>query len=205
MRANKKTVDYQKREVMLDIFGLIVGFVLVILGTATKNYWFSILIGFVIVLFYPDVSTVLWMTGAIVLGVAWQFVAKKLSKNQYFLTVALFSGAILSVTLGQTLLGIFFFLVMIALFVLGLLSRSTKKIVGKAKENWEDVKKDSAAAKGQFPAGAKEIESALSTTGGKIGEALRVDPKQRLASPKTGQRIAEGAKNFMEGVFRLFK
>ncbi|MBU0636533.1 hypothetical protein KKE06_05910 [Candidatus Micrarchaeota archaeon] len=190
---------------MIDIFGLVVAFALILLGTSTRNYWFSILVFFITIAIYPDPETVFWMIGAFLIGMVWRYAAKEVTSNQYFFTVLLLVGAILSITLGFVIIGIFFALAMLLVFVFGASFRTGKKVVNKAREEWGELKTDVPKAKGQFPAGGKEVAGIMGTLGAKTGETLSESPETKMATPKLGERISKGAKDLIEGLGRLFK
>lgn len=190
---------------MIDIFGLTVAFALIILGTTSKNYWLSLLVGVLTVAIYPQTETALLMIAAFLVGVVWNFAAKDLTSNTYFVVVVLLVGAIVSVSLGVVLIAILFAVAMILVFLFGTTVRTTEKVVGKANDEWKDLKQSVEASKGQHPAGMKEVEGILTVTGGKAGEALTTNPKFRFASPKLGERLAQASKNLIDGFFRLFK
>lgn len=190
---------------MLDIFGLTVSFALIVLGTVSKNYWFGVLAALIAVLLYPEPETVFWMIAAFLLGMIWQFASKDFSPNSYFLVVVMLVGAIVSIAVGWVLLAVFFAVALALVFLLGTTVRTGKKVSSKAREEWTDLKKEVEGAKGQHPAGSKEIEGISSTVGGKMGEAFNPSPRHKLASPHLGERISQGAKNLLDGIFRLFK
>jgi hypothetical protein len=189
----------------MDIFGLTVAFALVVLGTVTKNYWFSVLAALMAILVYPEAGTVFWMIASFLVGMIWQFAAKDFSHNSFFLVTVFLVGAIVSIVLGFVLLAVFFVVAMALFFLFGTTIRVSKKVSAKGREEWDDLKKSAEGAKGQYPHGKKELETIASTVGGKMGEAFNPNPRHKLASNKLGERISQGAKNLLDGLARIFK
>ncbi|MFH0954789.1 MAG: hypothetical protein V1777_01685 [Candidatus Micrarchaeota archaeon] len=188
---------------MTNPFLLVVSGILILLGASSETYWLSIVIGALAVWLEPTLETVLWMSGFFLAGYFWHTGQKEFLQNEYWIPLFLVAGIILLVVVQQIFLAVILGGVLIALFLLSYPIFGGKKVYRKARENYEELKTDVGSAKGQYPK-TDILEKGFKASGGKLGDFASAK-KGELQSKNLPLRIAKGAKNIMDELFKLFK
>ncbi|MDO8625457.1 MAG: hypothetical protein Q7R47_05220 [Candidatus Diapherotrites archaeon] len=190
---------------VIDAFGLILMFVLVLLGAISENWWFAFGTALVAIAIYPAPDT-FWAAGSfLVIAWVWGKTYSELTTNGFLLMVVLIGSAVIALAFDAVFLGIVFALALIFLLLLVPGIKLTKKTSRKLREEFDDVHAGLKKAKGQNPDFFAQAESLSKETGSVVGEAITTNPNQKLVSTDTGTRASQGAKNLLDGFWKLFK
>jgi len=189
----------------IDAFGIILSFVLILLGAISRQWWFVYLTGLVFLAFYPRIETLWILLGEIVVAWIWKNVSGELRSQSFLVIVILVSTGVIALVFEQAFAGV---LIAISLALLLFLTSgifAAKRVHGRVKIELRDMSEGLKKAKGTPPDLYAET-AGLSTGGGSIlGEAITDNPNQRLVSTGLVDRISQGSKNLLDGLKRIFK
>lgn len=189
---------------MTNPFLLVVSAALILLGASAESYWLSYVVALFAIFFEPSFETVLWMIAFILASYWWHTGQKEFLQNEYLITLFLIAGIILLVVAQQIVWAVFLAGVLVLLFFLALPIRSGKKVYGKVRENYVDLKAEVGSAKGQYPK-TDVLDRGLKASAGKIGDFAAAKNGSHLRSPNLPQRIYKGAKNLIDDFWKVFK